>query len=374
MKNFFVVCALFFAVNAVAQKPTVKDTTLNKLDAKGKKHGEWKESHKNGKRRYEGKFDHGIPTGQFKHYYEKTGLLEAQLNYYPGGKKAAAFLYHPNGVVMAQGMYVDKKKDSLWRYYAEDSSLISEEFYRLGVKHGEWKTYYKNGNISTLETYNNGKKEGPFKENFENGKTKREGQYLNEKAEGVFKTYFLTGTIVSSGTYANGLKNGEWLYFNYTTGKQEKKEIYEHGNMVYTSEPRISYYDDSTQTMIRSKEVFNLDLTSNYKHFYESGKVMREGSFLREQKIGEWKHYNSMGNLDSTITYKLGYREGLTKYFANGELKKEVNYRANLLEGRYVEYAGANLISVEGEYKKGKKTGTWKYFNQKGELLKEEKF
>ena len=73
MKNLIAVCLLFLAIEGMAQKPMVKDTTLNRLDAKGKKHGTWKESHRNGKRKYEGTFNHGVPTGQFKHYYEKTG-------------------------------------------------------------------------------------------------------------------------------------------------------------------------------------------------------------------------------------------------------------------------------------------------------------
>ncbi len=368
MKNFIFIFVLLFNVQLFAQ---TKTPDSNKVDAKGEKHGFWLEKYKNGKKKYEGAFNHGLPAGPFKHYYEKNGKLEAQLNYYPDGKKAAAFLYYANGVVMAQGLYNDKKKDSLWRYYAQDSVLLSQEFYRMGVKHGEWKLYYRNGINSSLETFKNAKKEGAVKEWFETGKVKSEGTFKNGKQEGFYTTYFPNGVASTLGNYKNGLKNGEWIFNGYL-GKQEKKEIYQNGILVYTSEPRISYWDTS-ETVIRSKEVFNLDYTSNYSHYYESAVLQREGKFLKDKRIGEWKFYSAAAELDSTITYFGGFRDGVFKAFQNGKLVKEANYRMDKLQGAYKEYYLDGSLKLEGTYENGKKTGTWKHYD-KGSLLKEEKF
>jgi antitoxin component YwqK of YwqJK toxin-antitoxin module len=368
MKNFILIIALLFSTQVFAQ-PAAE--APNKLDAKGKKDGVWVEKYKNGKKKFEGTFNHGVPAGQFKHYDEKNGKLEAQLNYYPDGNKAAAFLYYANGVVMAQGLYNDKKKDSLWRYYAQDSVLVSQEFYRMGVKHGEWKLYYRNGINSSLETFNNGKKEGAVAEWFDSGKVKSEGTFKNGKQEGFYTTYFPNGVASTLGNYKNGLKNGEWIYNGYL-GKQEKKEIYQNGILVYTSEPRISYWDTS-ETVIRSKEVFNLDYTSNYTHYYESTVLQREGKFLKDKRIGEWKFYNTEAEVDSTVNYAGGFREGTFKVFQSGKLVKEANYHIDKLQGVYKEYYLDDSLKLEGTYNKGKKTGVWKYFD-KGLLLKEEVF
>ena len=366
MKKLFLFSAVLLNVALFAQG------TINQPDENGKKNGKWAEKHKNGKKKYTGQFEHGVPVGEFKYYSEENGKLTSQLNYFNEGKSAAAYLYYPTGKVMASGKYFDHKKDSLWTYYSKDNILLAQEFYRQGLKHGEWKYYFDNGKLSSTETWNNDVKEGPISEYYDDGKLKKDGHFVNNVPEGLFKTYY-TNTMTSSiGKYKAGVKDGEWLY-RTERGEVENKEIYENGQIVYTTQDRVVYWDTSN-TVLRSKESYNLDRTTNYANYYPSGYKQREGQFLRDAKHGEWKYYSEKGVLDSIIVYSQGNREGISQTYSEGKLFKKMEYLHNLPNGVYEEYFPEGTKKTEGTYNKGKKQGTWKYFNPQGAVLKEEKF
>lgn len=57
---------------------------------------------------------------------------------------------------------------------------------------------------------------------------------------------------------------------------------------------------------------------------------------------------------------------------------KQVFYRCELkkrkFHGRYEEFYPSGQIRVEGSYRKGRKTGTWNYFDPEGNLIKKQKF
>ena len=367
MKQILLFSLLLLNFVLAAQTPSA-----NKPDEKGKNDGAWTEYFKNGKKRYTGQFQHGVPTGEFKYFYEETGKLKSQLNYFGDGKMAAAYLYYPNGKVMASGKYYDQKKDSVWNYYTVDNVLLSQEIYRRGVKFGIWKTFFSNGKVSALETWNNDVKEGSTAEFYDDGKVMKEGVFVKGKPEGLFKTYYRNNITSSIGKYKAGVKDGEWLYRS-EKGEQENKEIYEGGQVVYTTQERVSYWD-SVETVVRSRETYNLDFSTNYVHYYEEGKVQREGHFLKNAKHGEWKYYNKNGDLDSTISYVKGNREGVLQTYTEGKLATSTSFVHNKENGAYTEYYGDGTKKAEGFFSKGKKQGTWKYYNQQGVVSKEEKF
>ncbi len=60
------------------------------------------------------------------------------------------------------------------------------------------------------------------------------------------------------------------------------------------------------------------------------------------------------------------------EYYSNGVLKKRALLIGGTLEGEYVEYHSNGVIKVQGYYEQGRKVGTWRYYDKKGELLREE--
>ena len=66
-KLFFLILIPFFSFSQ----------SFNQIDISGKRQGDWKKYHNNGKLRYKGQFIDDIPSGIFKYYYD-TGELKLE--------------------------------------------------------------------------------------------------------------------------------------------------------------------------------------------------------------------------------------------------------------------------------------------------------
>ena len=52
----------------------------------------------------------------------------------------------------------------------------------------------------------------------------------------------------------------------------------------------------------------------------------------------------------------------------------ECQYHEGLLEGPTKTYYPSTALKEEGQYTKGKKSGTWKTYNEEGDVIAEEVF
>src|SRR5690606_9374678 len=59
------------------------------------------------------------------------------------------------------------------------------------------------------------------------------------------------------------------------------------------------------------------------------------------------------------------------EYFHNGQLKEQISYKNNTLDGEYKAFYENGQLRAHGTYKNGKMTGTWKYWYLNGNLLSE---
>jgi antitoxin component YwqK of YwqJK toxin-antitoxin module len=200
---------------------------LNQVDAQGKKHGKWVKAWpgKNIKQ-LEGTFNHGVPTGEFKAWYE-TGEVHMISMYAPDGKTKRTKIYHPNGYLMAKGKYVNELRDSVWLFYNEIGRVQSKENYVAGKLEGELEIYYTaavqlpNGEMdyvpgipSHIYTYKNGLRNGVYKELFTNGKLKAEGTYKDGNLDGKQVRYRADGSKESVVYYKHAVKNGQAEFYN----------------------------------------------------------------------------------------------------------------------------------------------------------------
>ena len=85
------------------------------------------------------------------------------------------------------------------------------------------------------------------------------------------------------GKYTKGRKNGTWKFYTSKL-KLEKEERYESGNMVYTTEEVITYWNDSLKK-VRSREKFDSDGRSYFKAYHQNGRLYREGYFFKGKKV-----------------------------------------------------------------------------------------
>ncbi len=209
--------------------------TLNQTDRQGERHGLWIKKYSNGQVQYRGHFNHGEPVGTFKRFYP-NGNRKAVMQH-DRSRGVYAQLFDRKGKKRAEGLYVDRKKDSTWRFYSRNGQLVLSESYRQGQRHGASIKYYPNGDTAQVTNWQKGRKAGPYKQFFPSGRPKMIAQYKNGELHGPFTIFFPNGLKEIEGTYQNDLRHGKWVYFskkadtsrvlNYRNGEPLNEEALE---------------------------------------------------------------------------------------------------------------------------------------------------
>ena len=222
---FFIL--IFLIPNLQAQNKS----EINQKDEQGRKQGVWKKKNVSGRIIYEGGFLDDKPFGEFKYYYDDGGL-KAVSKFEKNESISYTVFYHPNGKIMANGKFINEKKDSIWNFYRQsDELLVSKDNYFDGKIHGKSISYYPNGIIAEIINYNEGIKQGAWVKYFQDGSIQLEGNYVNDDIEGKYRIYYPGEILKTLGEYKKSLKHGEWKYYSILK-ELEKIEIYEDGKIV----------------------------------------------------------------------------------------------------------------------------------------------
>ena len=73
--------------------------------------------------------------------------------------------------------------------------------------------------------------------------------------------------------------------------------------------------------------------------------------------------------------YVKGAFDGLlTEYYFDGSIKSIVNYKNGLADSNYISFYYHHIKNTEGQFKSGKKTGLWKFHDEKGRLTSSENY
>ena len=351
---------------------------VNQYDEDGKRHGKWVAKYRNGNLYYEVTFNHGIPVGTERRYTEK-GKQKIVMNHYGDGKQSAVFIYYDNGEdIEAMGKYYEKERDSLWRFFYKDSTVLKEEFYRKGVKHGKWVSYYENGNKVEEKEFDNGVQIGVFNQYFTNGQLKLTVPVVQDEWQGVLKTYYPNGNLASQGMYRSSFKEGKWTFFE-ANGKIEKVITYKRGVVICTTEEQFTYFDLPTQQdangdmtelspgqygepneeqekKIKTLEKYDENCVGTFTEFYETGKRKRTGFYVEGRKDSLWIYYNPSTKIDSTVSYQGGVKHGEFKTFhSNGQVKMKEYWLGGKRHGIRETYDSNGKLIRKEEFVNGVK-------------------
>ncbi len=230
--SLYPVVIVFLVIFISGNRMNLNAQELNRIDSKGQKQGKWVKEYSNGAIRYEGTFKDNRPIGKFKYYYP-NGKLKAVTLYGNDGRTAYAKTFQLNGRMLAEGKYIDRKRDSTWRFYSDtDSTLISEITYKNGVLDGKKIIWFpENGKPSKIIEYKNGKKNGQLQEFYTDGKPARLETYRNDTLNGPFKVWFPEGRLQIEGSYKNGYQDSVWKTYD-KNGKLIKRETYSKGFLI----------------------------------------------------------------------------------------------------------------------------------------------
>ena len=202
--------------------------------------------------------------------------------------------------------------------FAQETNLFDEK----GQRHGLWKGTYEESKRPRYEgTFDHGKETGTFKFFDDTKELKVIATRDFSAKDGSAYTIFFDqkGNKVSEGKEVNKLYEGEWKFYHF-----DSKEIM------------------STENYSKGK------LNGQRKVFYKSGKIAEETTFANGIKNGMYK-----------------------KYSEKGDVLEESNYKNDQFDGPVIYRNGHGQLVNTGQFKDGKKSGLWKYY-ENGKFVKEE--
>lgn len=195
------------------------------------------------------------------------------------------------------------------------------------------------------------------------------------------------GNDVSKGNYSNGLKDGQWVTYNYklqiksienyTLGLKQGVAIEVNDRGQIDSE--FYYKNDSLDGTCKTFSYgINPLTTIDYKMgvingmkriYYENsgGKLMEESSYVNGEKDGLSSFYSNKGYKIAEYNYSKNSLQGLQKtFYPNNQVMSEQEFVDNLEHGNNTEYYENGVIKSKGSYTKGEMTGQWEYFDENG--------
>ncbi|MFP4367383.1 MAG: toxin-antitoxin system YwqK family antitoxin [Bacteroidales bacterium] len=237
MKCFFLLCFSVFGILAHVEsqvEPQDQSVQKNFTDEDGNRQGYWESEYPDGNLRYRGTFRDNHPVGEFIRFFP-NGKKMAVMDFCDQGIRAEATLFYENGTMAAEGLYIEEKKDSIWKYYSYyDNQLTSMETYALGIKQGLTGVYYPNGKFSETFWYEDDLRNGPWMQYYENGRVRLEAGFENDQRHGEFIFYLPSGRTEIKGQYHDNKMHGEWTYYdetgkvvsviNYVEGRAENEQ------------------------------------------------------------------------------------------------------------------------------------------------------
>ncbi len=312
---------------------------INRYDGQGKKRGMWISYHPNGVVMMEGPYMNNLKNGIFKTYDKKGDLIGLEKyiddNLEQDNPESVILdvrsTFFNNGRVKSSGGYVDGKKEGIHRVYSTEGELVAGELFQQGEKIGD----------GMLD--NKGDYQGEWKLYYPGGGLKAEGSYINSKRNGDWTFYFSNGKVESQGKYIEGLPHGAWKWY-YENKQVRRTEYYRRGR------------EDG------DSEEFSLD-----------GRVLTKGQFINGLKEGEW--FYEIGDHTERGAYQDGERTGKWIYkYPDGQVNFTGEFVAGLSVGKHRWYYPSGKVKKEGKYSSGVRVGTWNTYDEDGTRALEIKY
>ncbi len=110
----------------------------------------------------------------------------------------------------------------------------------------------------------------------------------------------------------------------------------------------------------------------SWRKLDNQGRVIYEGQFKDNIPQGSFVYYNEEGKVRSRLNYSTDGKVAIAVNFhPNGKKMAEGTYRETKKSGVWKYYNDKETISAEEIYQDGKPTGVWKKFYDDGKLLEE---
>ena len=145
-----------------------------------------------------------------------------------------------------EGIFVNDKREGLWRKYTLQSDLIAIENYKLGGKDGLCQYYTPLGELIREENWRAYNPDEP---------------YDTIPVYGTGSNEILSYKIVKAEQYS--VKNGNWTYYDPATGRIIKTEKYDRGHLL--TEPKTELVTEEPKKVAKPAEVIEYEKKNSGK-------------------------------------------------------------------------------------------------------------
>ncbi|BDS10724.1 toxin-antitoxin system YwqK family antitoxin [Aureispira anguillae] len=300
-----------------------------------------------------------------------ASYIQAQNNTENGKKIGQWVLKDAQGLVYAEGNYVDDMRNGQWKFYVSDASRQQQQadvigFYgNGGIKQGEWLYTNLFSNIS-------------LKVNF-----------VNDLMQGECVYYDQNNSILARGLMLDGIRHGKWIFYdqNTPTGAHDKNGLklnkvmsegyYKDG--VRIGEWVYDYYLDMN-THVKGSLSFENGTNNGRLNFYKvehhpsfgtNESLVGSGSYSNGKKIGRWIEFNygTKGDFIETGNYdNNGKRDGLWKVRIENQTYLAGSYNHGVPHGKFNHYYESGQLKYESNYNNGLEEGEFKRYYKNGQL------
>ena len=316
---------------------------FNITDEKGQKQGRWIRVYPSGKLYYSGSFRDNRPIGHFT-FFRQNGTVLSEVQHKEETDLVEAILYREDGSTSHKGNYetvfLDGQwtqwKTGLWKAFDNQGRVRMEEHYNQDTLNGDQRTFHRNGQLLEEGAYSMGRKTGKWLT------YNREGLLLSEEhwRQGERHGPALVmdkGNLLSEGEYRDGMPRGTWTLYN-PDGKVRSLIEYE-GGKPSSESPKNGEF--SAQYPSGRPEWL-----ANYAH----GRL--DGPFTAWHDLGEWVMVPADEGGSSPTS-----RPGAGQSNIQDAMRRELRDQP---------------VMEIGEYTAGVKDGTWRYFNEEGDIIRTE--
>ncbi len=283
----------------------------------GLPHGKQEFWFENGKKKGEGSYDEGVSHGTF-HDWHPNGAKAGTRQYKQGNLVGTIEQWHSNSRLAARGQ-VDGRTITWERYYTTGKIGLkgrveaSGDVLDLGDHTrpvGEWTLFFPSGKKQLLAQFRGGRPDGKYERWFSNGKPLFRTEFYRGRERGEQKRWFANGQLETAQTFGKdgrGSPHGVFERF-YPSGSLAEKGKYRSGRRHGTWQ---SWHRNGERAELRRYK----GKSAQTQRFDRFGTKLEEGLLTNERRSGTWTHYDAAGVKRSQGDYQRGIKVGTWRYW-----------------------------------------------------------
>ena len=189
----------------------------------------------------------------------------------------------------------------------------------------------------------------------------------------LINDHYITGELqmkVVSKTIDDLVKMGTCTWYS-KSGEVTSKSKYKDGELH--GDRTVYYKGGDIKTIIPFDEG---DRHGIYQEFYQDSILKAKGEYLADDREGEWRWYYVNGQLAESTRYEEDKIQGVRKgFYPDGSEYFQIEFnKEGKRNGNFVTKYTNGKTKIQGAYRNGKESGSWKSYSEDATILLEGQF